>query len=63
MSKQLLEKEDKEEMENGKPDKAKTFIVFCTICMSFTVWGLIISLQPAFYPSEAEAKGATPSEV
>ena len=25
-------------------------------------WGLLLSLQPPFYPSEAEKKGATPSQ-
>ena len=27
------------------------------------VWGSLISLQPPFYPQEAEKKGATPSQV
>ncbi len=27
------------------------------------MWGLLLSLQPPFYPSEAEKKGATPSQV
>lgn len=25
-------------------------------------WGLLLGLQPSFYPSEAEKKGATPSQ-
>ena len=29
----------------------------------YLVWGLLFSLQPPFYPREAEAKGATPSQV
>ena len=27
------------------------------------VWGALLSLQLAFYPTEAEKKGATPSQV
>ncbi len=30
---------------------------------AYIVWGLLLSLQPPFYPSEAERKGATPSQV
>ena len=29
----------------------------------YLVWGVMISLQPPFYPKEAEAKGASPSQV
>ena len=31
--------------------------------VAYLVWGLMLSLQPPFYPKEAEAKGATPSQV
>ncbi len=31
--------------------------------LAYIVWGLLLSLQPPFYPSEAEKKGATPSQV
>ncbi len=30
---------------------------------AYVDWGLLLSLQPAFYPTEAESKGATPSQV
>ena len=30
---------------------------------AFLFWGLMIALQPPFYPSEAEKKGAKPTEV
>ena len=30
---------------------------------AYTVWGILIYLQPPFYPSEAEKRGATPSQV
>ena len=26
-------------------------------------WGLLFSIQPPFYPSEAEKKGATPAQA
>ena len=29
---------------------------------AYTVWGLIISLLPPFYPREAELRGATPAQ-
>ena len=29
----------------------------------YLVWGVLFSLLPPFYPREAEAKGATPSQV
>ena len=29
---------------------------------AYTVWGLIISLLPPFYPREAERRGATPAQ-
>ena len=41
----------------------KTVIFFITIGGSFIIWGLYFALQPPFYPSEAEKKGATPSQV
>ena len=31
--------------------------------LAFLFWGLMISLQPPFYPAEATKKGATPSQV
>ena len=30
---------------------------------AYLAWGLMFSIQPPFYPKEAEAKGATPSQV
>ena len=30
---------------------------------AYIVWGILISLQPPFYPLEAEKKGATPHQV
>ena len=35
-------------------------IPFCIT--AYIGWGLLLSLQPPFYPSEAEKKGATPSQ-
>ena len=34
-----------------------------TYVPAYATSGLIVSLQPAFYPTEAEDKGATPSQV
>ena len=42
---------------------------FCCLKMTYFFllayfdWGLLMSVQQAFYPSEAEGKGATPSQV
>ena len=33
-----------------------------SIFLAYIGWGLLLSLQPPFYPSEAEKKGATPSQ-
>ena len=33
-----------------------------SIFSAYIGWGLLLSLQPPFYPSEAEKKGATPSQ-
>ena len=32
------------------------------IASAYVVWGLLVSLQPPFYPAEAERKGAKPSQ-
>ncbi len=29
----------------------------------YVVWGMLFSVQPPFYPGEAEKKGATPAQV
>ena len=44
---------------------SRTHLVLMSISIAsaYFVWGLLISLQPPFYPSEAESKGATPSQV
>ena len=31
--------------------------------LGYLTWGLLIALQPPFYPYEAEQKGATPQQV
>ena len=39
-------------------------VLLLVVCgASNIVWGMLISLQPPFYPTEAENKGATPSQV
>ena len=43
--------------------KAQTIFLSISIILAFTIWGALISLAPPFYPSEAEKKGATPSQV
>ena len=43
--------------------KAQTIFLSISIVFAFTIWGVLISLTPPFYPSEAEKKGATPSQV
>ena len=41
----------------------KKLVLIVLLVIAYLVWGSIISLQPPFYPKEAEAKGATPSQV
>ena len=36
---------------------------FCHNFTGYLTWGLLIALQPPFYPYEAEQKGATPQQV
>jgi len=42
--------------------KVQTIFLSISIVFAFTIWGVLISLTPPFYPSEAEKKGATPSQ-
>ena len=37
-------------------------ILFNGFIAAYIGWGLLLSLQPPFYPTEAEKKGATPSQ-
>ena len=43
--------------------RTHTVLLAMCIAMAYVVWGALISLQPPFYPTEAEKKGATPSQV
>ena len=43
--------------------KSRTIFLGLSVAAAYVTWGLLISLQPPFYPSEAEKKGATPSQV
>ena len=43
--------------------KTGTIYLAIFLVCAFIVWGASISLQPTFYPTEAENKGATPSQV
>ena len=45
------------------PSKTRTVLLAIVIGFAYVVWGALISLQPPFYPTEAEKKGATPSQV
>jgi len=42
--------------------RAKIILLAVTTAVGYTTWGLLISLQPPFYPLEAENKGATPRQ-
>ena len=41
----------------------KKLFLAVLLVIAYIVWGALISLQPPFYPTEAEKKGATPSQV
>ena len=46
-----------------KLSRARTVLLLLVCGTAYIVWGALISLQPPFYPTEAELKGATPSQV
>ena len=50
-------------MTDAEISTARRVAVGLTAGLAYISWGLLISLQPAFYPTEAEAVGATPSQV
>lgn len=43
--------------------KGRVIFMGISVASAYMVWGLLISLQPPFYPQEAEKKGASPSQV
>ena len=43
--------------------RGRAIVLAIFIGGAYFVWGLMFSIQPPFYPKEAEAKGATPSQV
>ena len=43
--------------------KGRIIFMSISVASAYCVWGLLISLQPPFYPQEAEKKGASPSQV
>ena len=45
------------------PPASRTALLFTVGGTAAIVWGALISLQPPFYPTLAEIKGATPSQV
>ena len=45
------------------PPARRTTLLFTVGGTATIVWGALISLQPPFYPTLAEIKGATPSQV
>ena len=56
------------EVKQNQPDRIKlsrsrTVLLLLVCGTAYIVWGALISLQPPFYPTEAELKGATPSQV
>ena len=46
-------------MINNEQFNLDPFIFFS----AYVVWGILIALQPPFYPMEAEKKGAKPHQV
>ena len=43
--------------------RGRAIVLAIFIGGAYLVWGLMFSIQPPFYPKEAEAKGATPSQA
>ena len=43
--------------------RSRTVLLISICGTAYVVWGALISLQPPFYPTVAESKGATPSQV
>ena len=48
---------------NMELSRGRIIFMSITVSSAYVVWGLLISLQPPFYPQEAEKKGASPSQV
>jgi MFS family permease len=46
----------------SKVSRNRTIFIAFSVAGGYTGWGLMLSLQPSFYPTEAEKKGATPSQ-
>ena len=43
--------------------RLREIVLAATVGLAYAIWGAQISLQPPFYPTEAEARGATSSQV
>ena len=41
----------------------RRIVLSAVLVPAYVSWGALISLIPPFYPSEAENRGATPTEV
>ena len=52
-----------EHIEHAKLSRGKTISLGVVLFFACICWGCLVSLQSPLYPSEAELKGATPSQV
>ena len=43
--------------------RRRRIVLSAVLVPAYVSWGALISLIPPFYPSEAENRGATPTEV
>ncbi len=47
---------------NATISRTRTYLIAGTVGLANICWGIMDSLPGAFYPNEAESKGANPSE-
>ncbi len=51
-----------EEVDSPRLSRTRTYLIVGTVGLAYVCWGSMDSLPGAFYPNEAESKGANPSE-
>ncbi len=63
----MPEQNDEEVTRDGETthlrlSRTRTYLIAGTVGLANICWGIMDSLPGAFYPNEAESKGANPSE-
>ena len=59
----MSKSESEDDGRRPRLSQSRTVLLISICGTAYVVWGALISLQPPFYPTVAETKGATPSQV